>query len=219
MSKHLVTLHPSLETVSVDENENLLEALKRKKVYIKSSCGGHASCSDCLIKIKDGAENLNEATFEEGQLLGNVFHITKERLACQTKITGDISIDISKHQLSKDQERIKKKDAEFAKSKIKVRKKEEKDKILQERQEKVLEKRASRDEKDQAWHKHWEREEDPLKPKRVGGGSRPKPFTTHHLDQDSNSTTTKNNEEKESDNSNNPVVDKERDFRKKRQKD
>ena len=75
-----VTLSPSEKVIKVDEKTNLLEALRNVGIYIKSSCGGHASCSDCIVKIAEGTDNVAEPTFEEVQLLGNVFHITKESI-------------------------------------------------------------------------------------------------------------------------------------------
>jgi 2Fe-2S ferredoxin len=93
-----VTLKPTGEVVEVEEGRNLLECLREKNIYIKSSCGGHATCTDCVIKIVSGEDYITPPPFAELKLLGNVFHITKERLACQTCVTGgDISIDISKH--------------------------------------------------------------------------------------------------------------------------
>jgi 2Fe-2S ferredoxin len=92
--KHKVTLKPSCNVVEVEEAQNLLEALREQDIYIKSSCGGVASCSDCIIKIVSGEDHLTPPPFSELKLLGNVFHITKERLACQTCVTGDVTIDM-----------------------------------------------------------------------------------------------------------------------------
>ena len=50
-NKFKVTLRPSGEIVEVEEGRNLLEALREKNIYIKSSCGGHATCSDCVLKV------------------------------------------------------------------------------------------------------------------------------------------------------------------------
>lgn len=97
---------PDRKTIEIDGETNLLEALRREEIYIRSSCGGHGSCSDCKIKVKSGEDNLTDPTFEEMQMLGNVFHITKERLSCQTKLLGDATIDISAHDQTRDQERI-----------------------------------------------------------------------------------------------------------------
>jgi len=88
---------PSQEIIEVDEKTDLLQALTKKGMSIRSDCGGHASCSTCIIKIVSGEEYTSAPGFIEIQLLGNVFHITKERLSCQTKITGDVVIDISGH--------------------------------------------------------------------------------------------------------------------------
>ena len=43
---HKVTLKPEGRVVEVEEGKNLLEALRATDTYIKSSCGGHATCTD-----------------------------------------------------------------------------------------------------------------------------------------------------------------------------
>lgn len=125
-NKFKVTVMPSDRTVEIGGDKNLLEALKEHGIYIKSSCGGHASCSDCIVKVKFGEDHLEPPTFDEIKFLGNVFHITKERLACQTKINGNVTIDITGHEESVDEEKIKNRNAKHLKKKeIKVRKKDE----------------------------------------------------------------------------------------------
>ena len=113
---HKIHICPQEITIDIVENKTLLEIFQDNNIYVKSSCGGFARCRDCLIKIIRGEENLNDPTFEEKQLLGNVFHMTKERLACQTKASATISVDLSEHN-SNDQDpsprknfRVKKKD-------------------------------------------------------------------------------------------------------------
>ena len=71
------------QTIDVSEGESILDALRRNSVNIRSSCGGFATCSDCILKIIGDFEGTNSVNFDEKKLLGNVFHITKERLACQ----------------------------------------------------------------------------------------------------------------------------------------
>ena len=91
---------PSGQEIEVDQDTDLLTACREAGVYVKSSCGGHASCSDCIVKILGGEGFLTPPPFEEIQLLGNVFHITKERLACQVKVTGDVTLDLIGHDKS-----------------------------------------------------------------------------------------------------------------------
>ncbi|TNF00153.1 MAG: 2Fe-2S iron-sulfur cluster binding domain-containing protein [Deltaproteobacteria bacterium] len=172
MSKHTVTLLPSGNTVEVEEGVDLLKALREADVYIKSTCGGYASCTDCIIKISSGADNLTSPPIEEINLLGNVFHITKERLACQTKIIGPVSIDISAHDKDADKEKLRQKTSNMSKARTKIRKPAEQEKVYQERREMVAEKNKE----DDTWEKHWEKDKDPSKPKKLGGNARPKPF-------------------------------------------
>lgn len=100
-----LTLRPQGITLDAPRDKDLLTIMREAGVYVKSSCGGHATCSDCIIKIVSGEDNLTPPPFGEIQLLGNVFHITKERLSCQTYLTGDATIDISGHDKARDEGR------------------------------------------------------------------------------------------------------------------
>ena len=169
-----LTLNPSGTVLDIDENTSILERLIQEEIYIRSSCGGTGSCSECMIKIVSGEDYLSPSPFEEIQLLGNVFHLTKERLACQLKITSNVTIDISHHNFDADQKRRDSKNKEFIKSKIRVKKKEQVEVEAVEREEERAEYHKSRDK----WKGHWKNENDPNEPKRLGGGKRPKLFTT-----------------------------------------
>jgi len=166
-----VILKPSNEVIKIDGNINLLEALREKSVYIKSSCGGVASCSDCIVKILSGEDHLEPPPFEEIKFLGNVFHITKERLACQLKINGDITIDIAHHDKDADQEKLRQKTS----------------KNIKRRKKKDFEAKPLPEEKPQeepGWVKHWEKDPTDKKMKRFGGGNKPHLFRTDHLEEE-----------------------------------
>ena len=113
----IISIHPQGIKIDIVEGKSLLEIFQEKNIYVKSSCGGFARCRDCVIKILEGAENLNDPTFEEKQLLGNVFHMTRERLSCQTKAASSVSVDLSGH--NPDNEQVS------SKRQFKVRKKKE----------------------------------------------------------------------------------------------
>lgn len=169
MSDYKVTLWPSGETLQLNGEETLLSQLKKAGKKIKSSCGGCATCSDCVVIVKSGEMNLSPQTFEELRLLGNVFHITKERLSCQTKITGDVTLDISAHEKNtftgKNEKVVQKS------TKTIVKKREEIERSATESKEKSQEKSSD------TWYRHWEKEGDgSTKPKRLGGNKRVKPF-------------------------------------------
>ena len=149
----IITVLPNHVNLSVDTNTPVLEALRDEEIYIKSSCGGVASCSDCVIKVVEGADNCNPPPFEETRLLGNVFHITKERLSCQLKCTGDITIDISRHDKAMDENKLKQKTSSFV---TKRRSKDDVTKIKEERAQNRVEKPEGKE----------------------GGHKRPRPFRT-----------------------------------------
>lgn len=179
MAMHKVTLLPKCQVVEVDGDKPLLTELRRLNVYIKSSCGGVASCSDCIVKVMNGAENLNAPSFEETRLLGNVFHLTKERLSCQTKIRGDIEIDISAHDLSSDQNKLKKKSNQFrvgGGTKLRKSHSSSAPKQSENREGRGAEGQGERP--DSPWFKHWEKKDQKPELKKSGGKKRPKAFNS-----------------------------------------
>ena len=232
-----IKMLPSGKEIKIDSESTLLEAFKENGVYIKSTCGGYASCGCCKVKILEGKENLEKIGFPELQLLGNVFHITKERLACQTRVTGDISVDIAVHDEDDDEEareaKTKKKPAPKAPARPLVRKKEEVVKVREEREKEFQEKQKE----NFAWKNHWiKKEQNPElyeKPKKLGGGRRPQRFSYHNEDVDfekikaenqarreesrGNFDVAQNEEAYEAPETNQAPAGEDRDFRKKRQ--
>jgi len=173
MSDYKVTLWPSGEILDFNTEESLLVQLKKAGKKIKSSCGGCATCSDCTIVVKSGESNLTPQNFEELRLLGNVFHITKERLSCQTKIIGDVTLDISAHEKNTFTGKNEKVGVAQGQKNTKtlLKKREDIEKAEIESKEKNQEKPSG------DWYRHWEKEgEDPNKPKKLGGNKRVKPF-------------------------------------------
>lgn len=174
MSQFKCTLWPSGEVLDLNGEETLLKQLKDSGKSIKSSCGGCATCSDCIVIVKSGELNLTAQTFEELRLLGNVFHITKERLSCQTKLLGDVTLDVSAHEKS-----TQKVDKPAPKSPTRLKKRVEIEKSVRESEEKNQAKPQD------TWYRHWEKEDDDAsKPKRVGGNKRPRPFKFSDPDTD-----------------------------------
>jgi len=84
------------ESFQYNKDETLLENLSKNNVLIKSSCGGFGKCVECKVKILSKI-TLPKLSLEEEQALGNVFFITKERLACQLKnlqIENELTIEV-----------------------------------------------------------------------------------------------------------------------------
>ena len=89
MPKHKVSFLPSDRKISVDEEENLLQAAMEAGIHINASCGGSATCGKCKVKLLRGTAGspkhpkLTQWEYDEGY-----------RLACLTSIHGDLEIEI-----------------------------------------------------------------------------------------------------------------------------
>ena len=83
--------------VEVPAGATLFEAGAKVQAGIDTSCVGKGTCGLCRVKIVRGADALVPYTDEERKHLGNVYHLTKVRLACRCQITSagaDIAIEV-----------------------------------------------------------------------------------------------------------------------------
>ncbi|MFM7200541.1 MAG: 2Fe-2S iron-sulfur cluster-binding protein [Myxococcota bacterium] len=91
----IVTFLPTGATVEATPGESLLEVALRGEVVVPTSCGGKASCRLCVVKLPSGQENsVSGMEFLEQSAMGNVFFITRERLACQTRVLRDCTVEV-----------------------------------------------------------------------------------------------------------------------------
>ncbi len=81
--------------VHLEGEASLREELLAKGIEeVRGNCGGHANCTNCRIIVESGEQNLSEQTLPEKNLLGNVFYLTRERLSCQCRVQGDVTLTI-----------------------------------------------------------------------------------------------------------------------------
>lgn len=79
--------------VDAEPGERLTQVASRAGVTIQQTCAGSPSCTDCKIKVLEGeTDAFEDMEFEEEALLGNVYFITKERLACQAIVKSSSKI-------------------------------------------------------------------------------------------------------------------------------
>jgi uncharacterized 2Fe-2S/4Fe-4S cluster protein (DUF4445 family) len=89
MPKHSITFSPSERKISVDEEENLLQAAMEAGIHINASCGGSATCGKCRVKILKGSVDspkhpkLTQWEYDQGY-----------RLACLTPVRSDTEVEI-----------------------------------------------------------------------------------------------------------------------------
>ena len=76
------------------EGTTLFEAGAKLAAGIETACVGKGTCGLCRVKVIAGAEHLSPYTDEERKHLGNVYHITKVRLSCRTRVSGDVAVEV-----------------------------------------------------------------------------------------------------------------------------
>ena len=92
----VITIHRGAEPLTVElvPGESLFDAGARVRAGIDTACVGKGTCGLCRVKIVEGAEHLNPFTDDERRHLGNLYHLTKVRLACRCRPTGDVAIEV-----------------------------------------------------------------------------------------------------------------------------
>ena len=80
---------PFRSTHSFARGTNLLDAVRKAGLPLKSACGGKGTCGECLVRVEDGEARVrtSAALPEEVRRLGYV-------LACQTEIEEDLTVEL-----------------------------------------------------------------------------------------------------------------------------
>lgn len=91
--------------LDVAKNKSILVAALEASLTMEHACGGKALCSTCVIEVISSGENLTPISKQEKDFLMN----SGERLSCQAKILGDVSIRIPE---------FRRKDARESKGKV-----------------------------------------------------------------------------------------------------
>jgi uncharacterized 2Fe-2S/4Fe-4S cluster protein (DUF4445 family) len=99
-----VVFQPSGRRGTFPVGTPLLDAARSLGVYVESVCGGRGICGRCQISISEGtfakenltsiAQNLDEATEAEARYASLRKLPSDRRLSCQSKILGDLVIDV-----------------------------------------------------------------------------------------------------------------------------
>jgi ferredoxin len=78
------------DRVDVDcpEGTTIFDAGAKVNAGIDTACVGKGTCGLCRIKVLAGADALSPYSDEELRHLGNLYHLTRMRLACRAKVNG-----------------------------------------------------------------------------------------------------------------------------------
>jgi adenylate cyclase len=80
------------KTIWASPDSTVLDAMLKAKINHTHVCGGNARCSTCRIYIMDGLNNCQPRNEKEKRLAENLGFPQNIRLACQTRINGNITI-------------------------------------------------------------------------------------------------------------------------------
>lgn len=90
-----VRLEPQGICLEAPKKANLLMFLQENEVPVGNACGGNGLCASCKLNILEGYENLSRPNDIEVDLAERNSLATHERISCQTKIMGDITVTAS----------------------------------------------------------------------------------------------------------------------------
>ncbi len=88
-------------TTKVQRGETLLDAAQKCGAPVHTLCNGIGACVQCRVKVEADETHLSEPTALEKDRMGNIFHLTRERMACQACVLGPITVIPLKPRLPK----------------------------------------------------------------------------------------------------------------------
>ncbi|MBI1786480.1 MAG: 2Fe-2S iron-sulfur cluster binding domain-containing protein [Acidobacteria bacterium] len=75
--------------------ESLLDVALNLGVHLEHACGGNCACTTCHVVVKQGEDNLSEASDDELDRLDMAADLQlSSRLGCQCIVKGDVVVEI-----------------------------------------------------------------------------------------------------------------------------
>lgn len=91
----IVIVNWSEKTLEVaDLNKSILHHFQDNRLDWMHACGGKGRCTTCKVRILEGLENLEPLTPAEQKYRQLGALKNNERLCCQTRVRGDISVAV-----------------------------------------------------------------------------------------------------------------------------
>lgn len=90
-----VTFLPLNQTFQAAPGDTILDVAIANDIPIQHACGGFCACTTCHIHVHEGASHISTMEEEEEERLDRVDRFSeKSRLACQSKVSGDVVVEI-----------------------------------------------------------------------------------------------------------------------------
>jgi uncharacterized 2Fe-2S/4Fe-4S cluster protein (DUF4445 family) len=82
-----VSILPFNQNIDIASGSTILQAIKKADLPLSAACGGEGTCGECIVWVKDGKYSSKSSSVISERLRSQGYV-----LACQTKITEDITI-------------------------------------------------------------------------------------------------------------------------------
>ena len=80
--------------IEVEHGQTVLAVARSAGVDLSHYCGGTCSCGTCRIEVVSGADMLTPSTPREQMVLGHERSTSGDRLACQARVVGAVTVRI-----------------------------------------------------------------------------------------------------------------------------
>ncbi len=91
---HKVTVTTDDLTINVDDGYALIDMCEDHDTSILFGCRDGA-CGACMVKVLDGLDKLSPMQDDERDFLETMAAEPNERLACQCRVYGDVTLKVS----------------------------------------------------------------------------------------------------------------------------
>jgi ferredoxin len=95
-----IYFRPAGVSIEVRDGTTVFAAALAAEVAIPSQCGGRCACALCRVQIVEGAEFISPMQWQEEGHMGNCFHLTGERLSCQSRAYGEVVVEIKETEIA-----------------------------------------------------------------------------------------------------------------------
>jgi 2Fe-2S ferredoxin len=82
------------EVISNDNSQMILNIIHHAQIDWMHACGAKGRCTTCKLIVHQGLESLEAPNGAEKKLIELGRLSANERLACQTKLNGDIEVSV-----------------------------------------------------------------------------------------------------------------------------
>jgi ferredoxin len=90
----ILNIKTDKKTLEVEKNAAIIDVCENEETSILFGCRDGA-CGACMIRVLENPQNLSPMDEHERDFLETMAATEDERLACQCRVLGDVTIEVS----------------------------------------------------------------------------------------------------------------------------